>query len=66
MNVTLNGKPHVHSGEGNVACVVKELGVGSERVAVMVNEAIIARAKWGQTPVREGDRIEVLTFMGGG
>ena len=66
MNVILNGKTHVHRGEGNVASVVRELGVGADRVAVMVNDAIIARDKWDQSPVREGDRIEVLTFMGGG
>ena len=66
MKVIVNGKPHVHRGEGDVASVVKELGAGADRVAVMVNDAIIARDKWGQSPVKEGDRIEVLTFMGGG
>jgi thiamine biosynthesis protein ThiS len=66
MNVVVNGNPHVLRGEKNLASLIEELGARTERVAVMVNDAIVPREKWSRTPVIEGDRIEVLTFMGGG
>jgi sulfur carrier protein len=66
MNVVVNGKPHVLRGEENLASLLEDLGARAGRVAVMVNDAIVPRDKWDQWPVIEGDRIEVLTFMGGG
>ena len=66
MDVVVNGKPHVLRGEENLASLIEELGARADRVAVMVNDTIVPRDKWCQWPVAEGDRIELLTFMGGG
>ena len=66
MNVVVNGKPHTLRHAGALLSLIEELGARTGRVAVMVNDAIIPRDKWGQWPVSEGDRIEILTFMGGG
>jgi thiamine biosynthesis protein ThiS len=37
-----------------------------DRIAVEVNLQIARRAAWAATPVREGDRLEVVHFVGGG
>jgi len=36
------------------------------RVAVEINEQIVPRKRFGETTVKEGDRIEIVTFVGGG
>ncbi len=66
MNVVVNGKPHVHRGDGYLISLIEHLEARAERVAVMVNDVIVPRDQWSRSPVIEGDRIEVLTFMGGG
>lgn len=46
--------------------LLKDLGTVPERVAVMVNDRIIHRTARGETLVKDQDRIEILTFVGGG
>ena len=43
-----------------------ELGVKGDRVAVERNGEIVPRALWAGTMVGEGDRLEVVHFVGGG
>ena len=38
----------------------------ADRVAVELNREIVARARWAETPVREGDQLEIVHFVGGG
>jgi len=40
--------------------------IDSGQVAVMVNEDIVGRRKYSSAKIRAGDRIEILTFAGGG
>lgn len=49
-----------------VAELVKALELTGDRVAVEQNLEIIPRIKWDATPVTEGDRFEVVHFVGGG
>jgi sulfur carrier protein len=37
-----------------------------DRIAVEVNLEIVPRARWAETPIRHGDRLEVVHFVGGG
>ena len=37
-----------------------------DRIAVEVNLQIARRVAWAETPIREGDRLEVVHFVGGG
>ncbi len=66
MKITVNGKAHEHRGDGTVAGVLRELGADPARVAVVVNEAVIRSAERAAARLKEGDRVEVLTFAGGG
>jgi sulfur carrier protein len=46
--------------------LVSELGLQSDRVAIEHNGAIASRPNWKQTVLNEGDRLEVVHFVGGG
>ncbi len=46
--------------------VIAAMGLKADRVAVEWNGAIVGRAKWGGTTVSEGDKLEVVHFVGGG
>ena len=49
-----------------LAALVELLGMKSDRVAVELNRDIIPRDRWGSTQLAEGDRLEVVHFVGGG
>ena len=69
MNITINGKEIsiVENSDRTVDSLLEELDV-SQRLYVTVefNGEIIDRTLHGTTPVRDGDVIEFLYFMGGG
>lgn len=66
MQVTLNGKPTEVSPDLTVAALLEGLSLGSKRVAVEVNEQVIPRARHAETRLQPADRVEVVTFVGGG
>lgn len=41
-------------------------GLIPDDVVVEYNSAILPRAYWGKTKINEGDRLEILSFVGGG
>ena len=42
------------------------LEMKDDRIAVERNGEIVPRAEWATTPVRNGDRLEIVHFVGGG
>lgn len=47
--------------------LIDELGMKSKRViAVELNREIVPRAKWSATALHDGDRLEIVQFVGGG
>jgi sulfur carrier protein len=37
-----------------------------DRVAVELNRELISRAQWSTTPLSDGDKLEIVHFVGGG
>jgi thiamine biosynthesis protein ThiS len=66
MKLTVNGRPHEHHGAGTISALLLEMDAEPERVAVMVNDEVIPRAARESVTLKEHDRIEVLSFCGGG
>jgi sulfur carrier protein len=66
MNVQLNGEQKEVSEGSTVAGLLNSLGVGGERVAVEVNLDIVPRARHATHVINDGDRIEIVQFVGGG
>ncbi len=46
--------------------LIAELGMQADRVAVELNREIVPRARWSATTLQEGDRLEIVHFVGGG
>ena len=65
-SVVLNGAAHEHHGQGTIRSLVDEVAEKPEQVAVVLNEHVVPRARWGSTGIHDGDRIELVTFAGGG
>ncbi len=49
-----------------VLALVQELGFDVRKVAVERNLTIVPRSLHGETPLEDGDRIELVQFVGGG
>ena len=50
----------------NVAALIDSLAAKGDRVAVELNGDIVPRAKWPESPLKDGDRLEIVHFVGGG
>ncbi len=67
MRVVINGEEKELSGsELTLAGLVEQLGMKSDRVAIELNRDIVPRDRWYDTRLHEGDRLEVVHFVGGG
>ena len=64
--IELNGRTHEVRDGLNVAELVGELGLRPGMVAVEVNEELVPRDRREGTALRAGDRVELVTIMGGG
>ena len=66
MRLQINGETRSELAAGDVAALVAELGLDARKVAVERNLEIVPRSLHGSTPLSEGDRIEMVQFVGGG
>ncbi len=66
IDVVVNGKARTVAEGTTVLALLGELGLGDKRVAVERNLEVIPRAEHATTLLTEGDRLEVVTFVGGG
>ena len=66
MKLFLNGDEREISEVSSVADLVAALGLDSRKVAVERNLEIVPRSTYAETALAAGDRIEIVTFIGGG
>ena len=66
MYITLNGEPYQIEEPLPVAALLAQLSIDARRVAVEHNMAILKRQLFEDTMVHEGDRVEIVNFVGGG
>jgi sulfur carrier protein len=66
LRISLNGEPRLLAPGTTVDALVRELGLRPEVVAAELNERLVPRAERSTTVVRDGDRLEVVTLVGGG
>jgi sulfur carrier protein len=66
MNIQVNGQGREIAAGSTVANLLGELGVTQPHVAVEVNLEVVPRAQHGGTILNDGDRVEVVTLVGGG
>jgi sulfur carrier protein len=66
MQVIVNGSPQQLEVEASVATLLDTLKLAPIRVAVELNEELVPRQNFAATPLHDGDRLEIVTFVGGG
>ncbi len=66
MRITINGQAENLDGAMSVADLLARRNIEPVRVAVEINEDIVPRRTLAETMIRDGDRIEIVTFVGGG
>ena len=66
ITVYLNGETRQVTAETALAELLDQLSLPHQRIAIELNKTVIRRADWPNTTVNEGDRIEVVHFVGGG
>lgn len=66
MKIHINGKERDFASPLSLSALIDQLGMKHDRVAVELNRNIVQRDKWPETDLAEGDRLEIVHFVGGG
>jgi thiamine biosynthesis protein ThiS len=66
MILHINGEQREFPDGLTVAALVAQLSMKPDRVAVELNLEIVSRAQWETTTLKNGDKLEVVHFVGGG
>ncbi len=62
----VNGAPKEVAADLTLAGLLESLGVDPRRVAVERNLEIVPKAAYASTVLQQGDRVEIVQFVGGG
>ena len=66
IQLSVNGESRNIAPGANVACLLDELALAGKRVAVERNGEIVPRSRYAETPLVEGDQLEIVVAVGGG
>lgn len=71
MKIHINGQERTFpelapSAAFTLAVLIESLAMKADRVAVELNREIVRRDRWSQTLLKNGDRLEIVHFVGGG
>lgn len=66
IQIQVNGEERGCPADATVGDLLRELAIKTERVAVELNLEILDRKEFDQRSLKQGDRVEILSFIGGG
>ena len=66
IHIQVNGELQTVPCGSTIAGLLQQLDIRSDRVAVEVNLRIVDRQNFDQQNLQEGDRVEIISFIGGG
>jgi len=66
MHVFVNGEPKTCAEPTSLSALIEILGMKGDRIAVELNREIVPRMQWSATQLHDGDRLEIVHFVGGG
>lgn len=66
MQILLNGESREVAPDATVEMLIAEIDLGGKRFAVEINEQLVPRSTFAQQGLAEGDRVEIVTAIGGG
>jgi len=65
-SILLNGEAREILKEINLVQLLNIFSLPKQRVAIEMNGTVVRRADWPETTINDGDKIEVVYFVGGG
>ena len=66
MKLVINGEERAVPDVASLGALIESLGMKPDRVAVELNREIVQRGKWSDTHLHDGDKLEIVHFVGGG
>jgi len=66
MKLHINSDERTFESPLTLADLIESLGMKPDRVAVELNRDIVPRDRWSETILNDGDRMEIVHFVGGG
>ena len=69
MKITVNGEEKTiesNKKQISLSLILNKLGYEPKTIVVEVNEVIVNSKKWDETAIKNGDRLEIVTIVGGG
>lgn len=68
LQITLNGEPRELPlpEDAVVTDLLQQFDLSGDRIAIERNGTILARKTWGEVAVQNGDKFEIVHFVGGG
>lgn len=66
MRLIINGEEKIFQSAANIAELIAQLALKGDRIAVELNRDIVPRVNWSSAELHDGDRLEIVHFVGGG
>ena len=66
MTLTINGENREFTNITTLSDLVAQLGMKADRIAIELNRELIRRDRWPGTQLSNGDKLEIVHFVGGG
>jgi thiamine biosynthesis protein ThiS len=66
MQVTINGEIRQLNAGTTVRLLLDQLQIQATRVAVELNQEIVPKAGYAERTLQDGDKLEIVHFVGGG
>lgn len=66
MKIFINGESKELNEELNLVKLLERFSLPSERVAIELNKEVVRKRNWETIEIKEGDKIEIVHFVGGG
>jgi sulfur carrier protein len=66
LEIQVNGEKRELAADLTVEGLVLALDLQPARVAIELNRSVVRRNQWAATALHEGDRVEIVHFVGGG
>ncbi len=66
MTIQLNGDAFQIEQGLNLRALLERLDLRPRRVAVEINQEVVPKAEYGRTVLSAGDKVEIISFVGGG
>jgi sulfur carrier protein len=66
MHIVLNGKKFSINEKDTINILLKKIDIKSSKVAMEVNKVVIPKEKYRDFKFKKNDKVEVVTFIGGG